>query len=209
MTLTGLGIWIFAQEAQSYALNAATPITTIALRNTSDPVGMGITTRRDVLEECDIVLRSAKSFELMLLNDVGFQDLQQACAELSERIARDAPTFSLSWAVAARAAAVAGDWSKMNRFLRASQLTGPNEQWVGRIRFEVADTHYKDLDEDGRSLYEKDLQMLILSNQGIPYIARQYVLDVSFRERLTKVLERMSEADQRRYIGVLQSMVQR
>jgi hypothetical protein len=170
---------------------------------------MGITTRRDVLEECDIVLRSAKSFELMLLNDVGFQDLQQACAELSERIARDAPTFSLSWAVAARAAAVAGDWSKMNRFLRASQLTGPNEQWVGRIRFEVADTHYKDLDEDGRSLYEKDLQMLILSNQGIPYIARQYVLDVSFRERLTKVLERMSEADQRRYIGVLQSMVQR
>ena len=207
--LLSLGAWVFTQEGGTYFLHAATPVTSIDLRSESDPVGLGITTRRDVLEECDNTLRSARSFELMLLPAVEFADLRGKCAGISETIAQDSPSFSLAWAVAARAAAAGSDWARMNQFLKASQQTGPNEQWIGRIRFEVADANFEQLNAEGRALYDKDLEMLILSNKGIPYIARQYVLDVSFRVRMTKVLEGMDEADQRRYISVLRRMVPR
>jgi hypothetical protein len=209
LILSGMGAWAFAREGATYLLHAGTPITSVNLRTEADSVGLGIATRRDLLEDCDSTLRSAKSFELMLHPSIVFDDLRNTCADVAQSIAEDAPTFSLAWAVGARAAAVAGDWPKMNQYLAASQRTGPNEQWVGRVRFEVADANFAQLDEDGQALYDRDLEMLILSNKGIPYIARQYVLDVSFRARMTKVLEGMDEADQRRYISVLRRMVPR
>ncbi len=209
ITLLALGAWVFAQEGQTYLLHASTPVTSINLRSEGDPTGLGIATRTEVLRECDSTLRSAKSFELMVLSTVKFEDLRQKCAQISEGIAQSAPTFSVAWAVAARAAAVAGDWPKMNQYLQASQQTGPNEQWIGRLRFETADVFFEQLDATTRSTYDQDLAMLIKSNKGIPYIARQYVLDVAFRSRITAVLEAMSEADQRRYVSVLRRMVPR
>jgi hypothetical protein len=209
LVLLALGVWVFAQEGGTYILHASSPVKSINLRAQSDPVGLGITTRRDVLQECESTLRSAKSFELMLMPEVRFEDLRLKCAHIAETIAADAPTFSLASAIAARAAAAGGDWAKMNHYLQSSQQTGPNEQWVGRIRFEVADTFIDHLDATGRRFYNEDLAMLIRSNKGIPYIARQYVLDVAFRSRITAVLEAMSEADQRRYVSILRRMVPR
>jgi hypothetical protein len=209
LALLAMSAWAGVQEGGTYILYARTPVTSIDLRSPGDPVGMGITTRRDLLHECDSALRSAGSFELMVSANIEFEELRAKCAQVAETIGQDAPTFSLAWAVAARAAAAAGDWAKMNRYLALSQRSGPNEQWIGRLRFEVADGNFEHLNDEGRLLYDTDLEMLILSNKGIPYIARQYMLDEPFRSRLGKVLENMSEADQRRYVSVLRRMVAR
>ncbi len=209
LALLALGAWAFAQEGRTYLLHAQTPVTSINLRSQDDPAGLGIGARGEVLRECESALRSEKSFELMVLSSIRFEDLRQKCATIAESIATEAPTFSFAWAIAARAAALKGDWAGMNRFLEASQKTAPNEQWIGRSRFETADTFFDQLDPAGRALYDQDLAMLIKSNKGIPYIARQYVLDVAFRSRITAVLEAMSAADQRRYISILRRMVPR
>ena len=209
ITLLALSAWAFAQEGGTYLLYAKTPVTSINLRGQDDPTGLGIATRVEILDQCEKTLRSEKSFELMVLSTIQFEDLRQKCADISQGIAERSPSFSYAWAVAARAAAVAEDWPNMNRFLQASQQTAPNEQWIGRSRFEVADTYFDQLDETTRALYDQDLAMLIKSNTGIPYIARQYVLDVDFRTRITAVLEDMSETDQRRYVSMLRRMIPR
>ncbi|WP_108395684.1 hypothetical protein [Devosia submarina] len=209
IVLLGLSAWAFAQEGKTYLLHANTAVTSIALRSPADPTGLGVATRNEVLRACERTLRSEKSFELMVLSSIKFEDLAQKCADIAEGIAADAPTFSFAWAIAARAAAVAGDWPKMNQYLKASQQTAPNQQWIGRLRFEIADIHYEHLNEASRPLYDQDLAMLIKSNKGIPYIARQYVGDVGFRSRITAVLQDMSEADQRRYISTLRRMLPR
>ena len=209
VALLALGAWVFAQEGGTYLLHADTAVTSINLRSEDDPIGLGIATRSEVLRECDRTLRSEKSFELMVLSTVKFEDLRQKCATIAQTIAEDSPVFSMAWAVAARAAAEAEDWPKMNQFYKASQQTSPNEQWIGRLRFEAADSFFDQLDDGSRALYNEDLAMLIRSNKGIPYIARQYVLDLAFRSRITTVLQTMSETDQRRYVSILRRMVPR
>ena len=204
-----LGAWALTQETETYLYNAGTALTSINLRPEGAPAGLGISTRRDLLQECDLTLRSEQSIELALQPELDYASLRSKCANIAQSIAQNSPAFSLAWAVAAQAAAQTSDWDGMNEYLKASQLSGPNEQTIGRVRFEVADSHFDNLNADGRSLYDLDLEMLVMSRKGIPYIARQYVLDPQFRSRITKVLETMSPDDQRRYVSTLRRMVSR
>jgi len=204
-----LGAWVLTQETETYLYNAGTALTSIDQRPEGAPSGLGISTRRDLLQECELTLRSSQSIELALQPNIDYARLRSKCADIAQSIAQNSPVFSLAWAVAAEAASQTSDWDAMNLYLKSSQLSGPNEQTIGRVRFEVADSNFDKLNADGRSLYDQDLEMLVRSQKGIPYIARRYILDDQFRSRITQVLETMNPADQRRYISTLRRMVSR
>ncbi len=203
------GGWIVTQEGAAYILNGGTAIKTVAAHMGEQSSGLGIASRGELLFSCQTTLRSEKSLELRYMPDTSFNELVALCREVAENIAKASPNFSLAWALAADAAKHQLDWAAMNEFLFASQHSGPNEQWIARYRFQIANDVLASLTPETRKSYDQDMRLMILSNKGTPYMAQQYLLDPSFRERLGAILAEMEEFEQRRFVQTLHSMLVR
>jgi hypothetical protein len=204
-----LATWAVTQEGAAYTLSGGTALKSVAALSDADPVALGIGTRGELLQHCRTALRSEKSLELKFIQGVSFADLVARCREVGEEIVASSPSFSFAWAVAADAARHQQDWPAMNQYLLASQKSGPNEQWIARYRFEIADEMLQWVDQEVRGSYTEDLRLLISSNKSTSYMARQYVLNPAFRDRLASVLAGMGEPEQRRFLGSLRRMLPR
>ncbi|WIJ23917.1 hypothetical protein [Devosia sp. RR2S18] len=181
----------------------------MSMRSEHDATGLGVITRFELLATCEIALRSRNSFELRLMPQFSYGELLERCRTIAESIAQASPNFSLALAVAADAAGRQQDWHSMNRFLVASQKSGPNEQVIGRYRFRVAEENLTQLTPAAKHSYESDLRLQVVSKKSTPYIARRYASDEAFRERVAAVLSEMDHADIQRFIRTLRSMLPR
>jgi hypothetical protein len=130
------------------------------------------------------------------------------CRLIADKVLGRSPTMSFAWAVRAAADGVLGDFSSMNRDLVASWRTGPNEQWVAEHRSNTAETYFSNLDAEASRAHEQDLAILVLSNSGIASIAQRYMNQPDFRERITEIVSKMSDTDQRRFVGSVRRAVQ-
>jgi hypothetical protein len=132
----------------------------------------------------------------------------QNCLAIADKVLEQSPTMSFAWEVRAAANGVLGDFSSMNNDLVASWRTGPNEQWVAEHRSNTAETYLSKLDAEARRAHEQDLAILVLSNSGIASIAQRYMRQPDFRERITEIVSKMSDQDQRRFVGSVRRAAQ-
>lgn len=188
-------------------LPGGTALKTISMRTETDPIGLGIITRSELLAKCETTMRSRDAFELRLMRGVSFDDLVARCRTIAETIALGSPNFSLALAVAADAASHQQDWSSMSGFLAASQHSAPNEQRLGQYRLRIAEMNLSHLTPAARQSYNADLGLQIVSNRGIFHIAQKYLDDDAFRSRVATVLSEMGDADQRRFVQALRGML--
>lgn len=107
----------------------------------------------------------------------------------------------LTWAVAARASFVLGDDEGMNQYLDYSWHAGRYEQWVAGLRVPLAEEARAVLNEPNKANQESDMALMVMSRSGIAAIADRYWSDLDFRQRITEVVEKLPEADQRRFVS--------
>lgn len=107
----------------------------------------------------------------------------------------------LTWTVAARASFILGDHEGLNTYLEHAWRSGRNEQWVAGLRVALAEEVRPVLSESNQSNHRSDLALMVMSRSGIAAIADRYWSDLSFRERITAIVEQLPEAEQRRFVS--------
>lgn len=127
----------------------------------------------------------------------------QHCRNEADGIARDAPGYAYAYYVGALSAAGLGDTAGFNRRVLASQVTGANEQWVAELRANLVEDHLADVTPDVAKRHLADLRLLAGSARGVASISRRYVSQPDFRERITAIVETLSEAEQARFVAVV------
>jgi hypothetical protein len=125
----------------------------------------------------------------------------ERCREAADAIVADAPSTSFAWYIGALAASALGDAEGFNARVLRSQITGPTEQWIAERRANLVEDNYAAADAEVLARHQRELRLLVASQRGISSIARRYVNDPGFRERVTQIVETMSEADQRRFVS--------
>lgn len=124
----------------------------------------------------------------------------QACLNHALRYASHTTIDSLTWVVAARASYILGDHAALNRYLDYAWRSGRNEQWVAALRVALAEDAMALLDAFTAENHKADLALMVMSRAGISAIAGRYWSDEDFRERITSVVEQMSNEDQMRFV---------
>jgi hypothetical protein len=133
------------------------------------------------------------------------QTLAKNCLDYALQYTAKTPIDSFGWVVAARASFIVDDTDGMNRYLAYSKATGPNELWIAAHRVELAEGARAYLSLASRTNADSDLAVMVASFTGIRGVAQRYLSDSEFRERITRIVERLPERDQRRFIGNVRS----
>ena len=192
-------------EARSYIDGGLTPAEGFAaLLGGQRRPGLSIASTRLVLDGCyDAMLgvygRVQPTAARMTVAD--------NCRALVRAATAEMPTYSFAWYVGALAALQLDQPEELVVSLRQSQLTGPTEQWLAELRVALAEEHRNLLPDDVLANNDRDLALLVVSNRGITSIAKRYVEDPSFRERITAIVELLPEPDQQRFISTIETAV--
>lgn len=199
LALVGAGTWVGFREASPYFNNGIEDVERFSsLANKEPSPGPSIASGRLVLDNCVYTVSSVYARLQPAARKAGAID---NCLKAADAITRSNPSSSYAWYVGALTAGMAGDITGMNERLLKSQLTGPTEQWIAELRVPLAEDHLAELAPDVRANHDRDLRMLVASTRGIASIAGRYVAEAHFRDRITAIVETMSEADQRRFVS--------
>jgi len=131
------------------------------------------------------------------------------CQSLAENAASSNPTFALAWYIAAYSSAELKQYELFNYQLAAAQKTAPNEQWLATLRVNLAEDNLSRLSAEARAGNDADLKLLVRSRLGVASIASRYVAQTNFRERITSIVETMSNAEQTRFVNYVRAAARR
>lgn len=187
------------REASPYftgGIEDAERFASLAAKNPSP--GPSIASERLVLDNC---VRTISSLYGRLQPTDRKSQVSEHCLEAADAIVRQNPSSSYAWYVGALTSELTGDTAGMNERLLKSQQTGAAEQWIAELRVPLAEDHLAELAPEVRANHDRDLKMLVASIRGISSIAKRYVQQADFRERITAIVETMPEADQRRFVS--------
>lgn len=122
------------------------------------------------------------------------------CLTQTRKITRLAPTNSYAWFTQALISSFNGDAAELNSSLKNSRAMGQNEQWIAELRVELAEKERSELDAANLVGHDQDLRMLVGSSRGIRAIARRYLTQQDFKQRITDLVETLDEDLQRRFV---------
>jgi hypothetical protein len=129
------------------------------------------------------------------------------CMKTAAEITQTMPTNSYGWYVMAQAAAQLNDVDNFKTGYLNSFLTGPHEQWITVQRVDLAENNLAKLTPEMMAAHEKDIALLAVSTKGVQAIARRYVSDVNFRDRVTDIVAKLPDANQRRFLNLVRRSV--
>ena len=160
-------------------------------------LGLSAYSKKQILNSCYYGLTAPLALVRPTVEIRGFAS---RCRDKAEAITATMPTHSFGWLVAAVAAGTLDDAAAMNRALVYSHRTGPREQWITELRVRLAEDSFIRLDEAARQANERDLALLAQSDRGVKTIARRYIEDTGFRERVTTVVAALPAEVQGRFL---------
>lgn len=195
-----VGLWAMAAESRPLELGYTSLDRVVAMSDPATLPGVSVLTQTKGLLDCANAINARNSLMARYLDPALREAIAPKCLAMADFVLSGSPSHSYAWFVGALAAAAEEDWPEMSRRLALSERTGPSEQWIGEQRVQLAEDNYAVLDEAARRTNDADLDMLVRSGRGISRIALRYVNDVSFRERITAIVERLPAADQGRFV---------
>lgn len=197
-------------ESGPFLGSGITPIQrTLALDATQPSIGLSYDVAKAVLADCATALRQTSSLEMLFQGEGAPRRVAETCLALSTAATAAMPASSYAWFVRAQANLAMADIAEFNADLTYSQLTGPNEQWIADLRVELSEANLSQLSPQALAAHDRDLRLLVSSSVGLRNLARRYVTDVNFRERIAAIVETMPETAQRRFINNLQAEIAR
>jgi hypothetical protein len=194
-------------ETRSYLSGGTLPAEHFAaLAEGRQLTGLSIPSNRLVLDNCFDALNGVYG---RLQPADGRKAVATTCLQQAAQITRSMPSYSYAWYIASLSAAELGDSAGLADNLRQSQATGPSEEWIAELRVNLAEAHLGELPDDIRSHNDSDLAVLAESYRGVSSIAKRYVDDAGFRERITGIVEKLPDDVQRRFIAFVERAAQR
>lgn len=136
------------------------------------------------------------------------REIARGCLNIAKAIVARSPLQSNVWFVAAVLLTRLGDLKSAERYLEASYLTGPDEQWIAERRslfFYPLRRHF------GSGISERidqDLALLLRTERGLDSLASLYVADAGMREHLTAIVERLDDTVQKRFLDRVRDQAQ-
>jgi hypothetical protein len=170
------------------------------LRRGVPEAGLSLRSDRNVLDGCLAAITSV--YGRMRSNEERLA-LADNCGRFAEGSAAIMPSNSYAWYLASLAAAQNATTAKFEEYWLLSAKTGQNEQWIAGLRVALLEDH---LALASPALFEaerRDLAVLAMSRMGIASIARRYVSQPDFRERVVSVVEQLPPADQARFLAAV------
>jgi hypothetical protein len=143
-----------------------------------------------VMKDCFRIVLAYSDIDMI---DKAVRDVVSRCAARAADIVATTPTDSFAWLVRAAASVRLLANDDFNAALRQSQLTGPNEQWIARLRVDLAENYFSRLSAETIKSEAADLKLLASGHKGVAVIARRYVSDPDFRARITAIVEAMPQ----------------
>lgn len=173
------------------------PVELLALSNRSDSA---------LIDGC---MKALFSISGRLLVSQDRDTLLNNCGAIFGEIARSSTSNAYAWFAVAYIANEQGLSAQFNDAVQNSYDAGPSEQWISELRANLAEDAFAELSAPSLRGHNRDLAVLVQSRRGIGKIARRYISYPLFRERITKVVETLSPANQRRFLRILQHEVRR
>ena len=165
--------------------------------------GMSFASSWQTLRDCHELMDSAYALTRPTSERFG---IVRACMDLAVANTRLTPTSSYAWLVRAIAAAGLKDLADFNAAMRMSQLSGAYEGWISQMRVDQVERHFALADDTVVQGHKADLAMLVSSVAGITSIARRYLMQPDFRERILSVVETLPQPDQQRFVGIVSAL---
>jgi hypothetical protein len=127
--------------------------------------------------------------------------LMDSCRRRLSIIEERSPVNGFAWVVSAELDGYREDAQALARDLRMSISAAPYEQWLAQRRVEVVERYGNLVGSTTRADEDQDLAVLVASSRGIQFVARRYLQDAAFRDRVLAVVEALSETQQARFIA--------
>lgn len=170
------------------------------LRRDPPPIALSLASDRGLLDTCLSAVTSV--YGRMRATD-DRRAVAANCGHFAEASAAMMPSNSYAWYSAAHAAALGADSSRFEQYWLQSARTAPNEQWLAALRVVLLEDNPALATPALRDAERQDLALLVTSRRGISAIAKRYVAQRDFRERVVSVVEQMPQADQRRFLDAV------
>ena len=129
------------------------------------------------------------------------------CRDLARGSIQAMPSYAYGWYSLALFSYLSTDHQAAMEALEQAQIAGRNEQWLAERRVRLAENLFASLNGPVLAGHEADLTLLARSNRGVRSIARRYVENEGFRERITAIVETLPQADQARFLRSVRSAI--
>ena len=192
-----LSAFVIASESQVYLARLTTKTIASELLAGIAPAGLSVQSKSDFFADCRTALSTVQLRarpHAQLVKAVG------TCRSVADRAAANSPSMSIAWFTGAFASIIIGDVEGFNaRFLRA-YLSGPNEQWLAELRFDLAERNYSDLHSNLLPHYAHDLRLLLASSLAVDRVAMRYLdADDETRQRIDQIAADLPKSVRERF----------
>jgi hypothetical protein len=123
------------------------------------------------------------------------------CLETAEKAVAQMPSYALGWYSKSLFSYQLGQLQAGDFALVQAQQVGAHEQWIAEGRVQLAEDHFATLSPAALAGHQRDLALLAQSGRGVASVARRYVSQPDFRERITGIVEQLPPEDQVRFLN--------
>lgn len=163
-------------------------------------VGLSMSSNRAMLDSCLAAITSV--YGRMRGNEERLQ-VAGNCGRFAEASVAAMPSNAYAAYMASLAAAQATEKSTYEKYWLLSATTAPSEQWIAGLRVGLLEDNLPLATPELFDAERRDLAVLAMSRMGIGSIAKRYVAQRDFRERVVSVVEQLPPTDQSRFLAAV------
>jgi len=168
-----------------------------SLANGTTRVAASTDSQRRVLEICLDVLSDLRSW---LPDAPNRAAILSHCKNETDRALRFTPVDSYLWTVLAWLELDLGETQRARDALETARALAPDEMWLAARRLPLSERLAARGIPDQRAAQDADLLVLAQSRSGIATLARRYLDEPIFRDRITKLVATLTDEEQRRFV---------
>jgi hypothetical protein len=201
LTLLTAGAGVLWAETRAY-VEATQPDAELVAHLMDRPLfaGPSLSSARITLGGC---MRALRSLRIRLVSPTSQEAVWTHCRKTAEGILVANPFDGYASLVSAVAAGFLGDSEGLNARLARSQFVARSEQWLAELRVDLGEDRLGLLDDSTLAGHDSDLRLLARSERGVRSIARRYIEDASFKQRIFRVVAALPDEVQRRFVDMV------
>lgn len=194
-----LGLFLTFKEAAVLGYGSMTSITTYDRIEAGEiELGVSYYAHKRIMSNC---INGFSTLNTLVRPADQREKFARECRSLAEDIIADSPADAFAWLIIAHASLVEEDVPAFTRAFHFACNAGKNEGWQAIFRIELLADQLDLVQGAVEDCFAHDLEVLLQYRRDVSSLGRRYWSDEVFRERLVTIVSRLSEEQQRRFLG--------